>query len=558
MSDCELHGLRKDGSHVPIALGRNSLVIENVLQAAYTVLDLTEIHQGERDLVRFFELSLDLFCIANLDGFFVRVNSNFLRVLGFTSEELVSFPMVDFVHPADRKATLAAMTTLESGAPVTVFRNRYRDIHGDFHWFEWLCKRTPNERTVFAIARDVTQRVCMEQELRAREQRERDILENSTAVVYVKGADYRYQYVNQKFTDLFALNRGGIVGKTDYDLFPQKVADEFRKNDQRVIETAEVVNLQEIAPHADGDHTYVSVKFPLLDGAGKVDAVAGVSTDITVQIRAREMERELHFAQLVQQRLYPTADPLFPGMEVAGAARPAAIVSGDYFDYMIRDGQRLVIAVGDVAGHGFGPALEMVQVRTVLRMLLRSAASLQVAVEELNHWLCTDLGDSAFVTLLLAEIDMDRRECQYVGAGHEGFLFKANGETRRLPSTGLALGILPDASFFTSPPIPLVTGDLLALFTDGLTDAMNAADERFGVTRLVEVLGRHRDQPPAVLLETLFKVVFDFAKGRIIDDDMTAVLAKVLEPASLQQVMLAETVNDHKSIPNLAQKGSIP
>jgi serine/threonine-protein kinase len=126
------------------------------------------LRRAERDLVRFFELSLDLFCIAGLDGYFRRVNSNFTRVLGYTSEELVSRPFLEFVHPDDRERTLGEMVKLSQGLPVIRFCNRYRDTRGQYRWFEWTAKSIPEEGVIFAVARDVTERMDLEQQLRSR------------------------------------------------------------------------------------------------------------------------------------------------------------------------------------------------------------------------------------------------------------------------------------------------------------------------------------------------------------------------------------------------------
>jgi PAS domain S-box-containing protein len=112
--------------------------------------------QPERDLVRFFDLSLDLFCIAGLDGYFHRVNSNFTRVLGYTDRELASRPFIEFVHPEDRDKSMAEMTKLSQGLPVVHFQNRYRDVQGNYRCFDWTAKSIPEEGIVFAVARDVT------------------------------------------------------------------------------------------------------------------------------------------------------------------------------------------------------------------------------------------------------------------------------------------------------------------------------------------------------------------------------------------------------------------
>jgi sigma-B regulation protein RsbU (phosphoserine phosphatase) len=530
MAGRQLLGRQKNGASIPIAVGLNPIGAEGRRFVACTILDLTEFQRAERDMLRFFELSPDLFCIANLDGYFLRVNSNFSRVLGYTSDELRSRPFLDFVHPQDQQATRAIMARMARGLPVEWFQNRYRDARGEYHWFEWTCRPVTKEKTIFAVARDISQRIHMEQELAAREQREHTILDNTTAAVYVKGLDNRYQYVNQRFGDLFGVDRAGFVGKLDYDLFPRSMADQFSQNDGRVLESGETFSVEESFPHNDGKHTYISVKFPLLDAFGKVNALAGVSTDITVQVRAREMEREMQLAHIFQQKLYPIVDPLIPGIELAGAALPAVNVSGDYFDYMIRPGRRLVIAVGDVAGHGFGAALQMVEVRTMLRMLLRGAGFLKDATEDLNRWLCEDSGGNPFVTLLLAEIDLAQSTFQYLGAGHDALLIKANGRQKYLPSTSLALGVDLSARFAVSPILALEPADLLAIYTDGITDAANGSGERFGVPRLRGLLGRHHREPPKKLLDRLFAAAREFARGETIHDDMTAVLAKIAEP----------------------------
>ena len=130
-----------------------------------------------------------------------------------------------------------------------------------------------------------------------------------------------------------------------------------------VEKAAETIQVEEYAPHPDGLHTYVSTKFPLYDEEGQVSAVAGISTDVTDRIRARDAEEQFKTACHVQQRLYPVSPPSIPGFDIACRWVPAAQLCGDYFDYVWRDEKHLVIAVGDICGHGLGPALQMVETR---------------------------------------------------------------------------------------------------------------------------------------------------------------------------------------------------
>jgi PAS domain S-box-containing protein len=534
MAGRELRGRRKDGTEVPVAIGLNplgkgDLRVNPNCRVACSVMDLTTLKRAEQDLTRFFELSPDLFCIASVEGCFLRVNPNFARVLGYPDEVLRSRPFLDFVHPDDRTATQAATAEMAQGRPLVRFRNRYRTSHGDYRWFDWSAQAIPEEGTIFANARDITEQVRLEEELLARQRRERAILDNTPAVVYLKNSDGRYEYVNQQHADLFSLDPSKAIGKSDSELFPRAVADEFSKNDRQVLETKEPLTIQETVLKVDGLSTYISVKVPLFDAHGEVEAIAGISTDITDQIRVRETQEQLRLARAFQKKLYPAQAPVVAGLDTAGAAVPVAQVCGDYYDFIPCGPGQLKVAVGDVSGHGIGPALSMVAVRTMLRMLLRSGTDLAHAVGELNGMLCEDLPESSFVSLFLAEIDAPRRQIRYVGAGHDAWLFPAGGEVRRLESTGPLLGIVESARFEQTLASPLDCGDLFLLHTDGLSEAMNLDGEQFHSRRVVEVVSRHRHTSAEGVIQNLFTEMYEFTSGRTILDDMTVIAVKVSE-----------------------------
>jgi sigma-B regulation protein RsbU (phosphoserine phosphatase) len=217
------------------------------------------------------------------------------------------------------------------------------------------------------------------------------------------------------------------------------------------------------------------------------------------------------------------------GIDVAGSAFPATQMCGDYFDYIGLGPRRLLVALGDVSGHGVGPALQMTEVRATVRLLARLVGELPCMMADLNGMLCADMPESAFISFFLADIDVARRRLQYVGAGHDAFLIRADGTVMRLESTHDLLGINASISFSDVASTGISKGDALFLFTDGLSDARNAQDEEFSRKRAVDIVACHHGETVDRILGELYQAVFEFTSGRILTDDVTAVVVKVVE-----------------------------
>jgi len=530
MTGREVRGRRKDGTEITVAIGLNPMLSDGVVHVACTVMDYSPLQHAENTLLRFFDLSLDLFCIAGTNGYFLRINPNFTRILGYSEQELLQRPFVDFVHPDDVAATQAAVASLNVGEPVVQFRNRYQTLEGTYRWIEWNARAIPQEGTIFAVGRDVTDQVKFDLELQVREQRERAILENTPAVVYLKDIQGRYLYVNQRYSDLFSLDRTSLIGRTDYEIFPAELAKRFVDNDRHVLNSRKRITVRETAPHPEGLHTYVSVKFPLLDIEGEVAAVAGISTDITEHLKAQEIQDQLKLATIFQQKLFPEQAPSIAGLDLYGAAAPVTQLCGDYFDFIVTAPGRVTIVVGDVSGHGIGPALAMVEVRSILRGLLHDQSNGGFAdiLCKLNQLLVQDLPDGTFVSLFLAEIDMVRRQLIYAGAGHDALLFHPGRDWTHLRSTGPIVGLMNCVQFENVAPIPIHEGELLLICTDGVIEAMNQPRELFGRQRLGACIAQHHTLPSRKIIEHVFAQVLEFAAGQPIADDMTAVAAKLL------------------------------
>lgn len=164
--------------------------------------ELAERKQIQQQRDRFFNLSLDMLMIANLDGYFVHANPAWEQTLGFTPQELTAYPFIEFVHPADRAATQVALDLLAAGISVNSFENRYRCQDGSYKWLCWNAVPFLEERLVYAVARDVTDRKLAEQALQESEERFRATFEQAAVGICHCSLDGRFFLFNQKFCDI--------------------------------------------------------------------------------------------------------------------------------------------------------------------------------------------------------------------------------------------------------------------------------------------------------------------------------------------------------------------
>ena len=249
---------------------------------------LDDSHPTGDELRLFFDLSLDLMCIADFEGRFRRANAAWHEALGYSLEEILAVPYTHFVHPEDLAGTQAEARKLQEGEVTLCFENRYRRKDGTYIWLTWRAKPDVERRLILAVARDVTRQKEVEQELLSAVRIQQEIMDNTMAVAFIKDPEGRYQMVNRRWREIFDLKPEQILGKTDEEIFTPEMAAAFRENDRRVLEMGEPLITEELAPQTDGVHTYLSVKFPLKDICGRIHAVGGIATDITDRKRAEE------------------------------------------------------------------------------------------------------------------------------------------------------------------------------------------------------------------------------------------------------------------------------
>jgi sigma-B regulation protein RsbU (phosphoserine phosphatase) len=233
------------------------------------------------------------------------------------------------------------------------------------------------------------------------------------------------------------------------------------------------------------------------------------------------LKGDLEIARQIQFGLLPFAPYSQDGVAIRAAMRPANTVGGDYFDLIELGERRLGIVIGDVAGKGMPAALLMALLQGSLRTLLTAGLRGPDLIAKLNGHLHANIPSNRLVTLFYAEMDLATGEVRYVNGGHNPpFLLRADGGLERLPATAVALGIVPNLEP-EELRLTLAHGDRLFLYTDGITEAFNAADEEFGEERLEALLDLSRGEAAPGLIEAVQGGVLRFCAGEPPRDDMT-------------------------------------
>jgi phosphoserine phosphatase RsbU/P len=242
----------------------------------------------------------------------------------------------------------------------------------------------------------------------------------------------------------------------------------------------------------------------------------------------RRVAQELAIATQVHSRLFPQSMPQLKSLEYAGACIPARAVGGDYYDFLSLGPDRLGFVIADVAGKGIAAALLMANLQANLRSQFALALEQpQRMLQKVNRLFCDNTPDGAFATLFFGDYDDSSGFLRYVNCGHLcALLLRSDGSCDRLESTSTVLGIFKTWECAVGES-SLRRGDLLALYTDGVTESMDHSDEEFGEDRLIDSLRRHRHRPPQSVLTEVVADVRAFTPHEQ-HDDITLIIAKRL------------------------------
>ncbi|HKF22949.1 MAG TPA: SpoIIE family protein phosphatase [Candidatus Angelobacter sp.] len=240
----------------------------------------------------------------------------------------------------------------------------------------------------------------------------------------------------------------------------------------------------------------------------------------------RRAARELEIAKEVQLRLFPQTLPSLETLEYAGICIQARQVGGDYYDFLSLGQGRLGLVLGDISGKGIAAALLMANLQANLRTQYAMALDEpQRFLQSVNQLFCENTPDNAYASLFFAVYDDQARRLRYANCGHlSALVLHADTSLDRLDSTCMVLGLFRDWSCAMAE-CSLLAGDVLALYTDGITESLNGSGEEFGEERLIDVLQRHRGLEPQALLNSIVGEVRRFSPHEQ-HDDVTLIVAK--------------------------------
>lgn len=262
-----------------------------------------------------------------------------------------------------------------------------------------------------------------------------------------------------------------------------------------------------------------------------IASVAAIKVENSIlerdQYENERLREEMESAHNIQARLMPSQAPPVEGYDLTGISLPCYEVGGDYFDFLTHPSGDLFLALGDVSGKGLDAAITMSSLHASVQAQVEGGSSLQELQQRVNTYLCRTTPYNRFATLFSARLNPTTHRLRYINAGNAPALHLSTEGIHRLEATSMPVGMMPDCQPLEKS-VQLAPGDILAVFSDGLTEAENEVGEEFGLDRIEEVLQRYATSSTPKLRDKLDERLAEFAADQGSSDDLTVILLKRL------------------------------
>jgi sigma-B regulation protein RsbU (phosphoserine phosphatase) len=244
-------------------------------------------------------------------------------------------------------------------------------------------------------------------------------------------------------------------------------------------------------------------------------------------VEKKRLEAQLEVARQVQLALLPERDPEMEGFDISGYNFSTEEVSGDYYDFVKPYDDQLGLVIADVSGKGVPASLLMAFLRASLRSAIHVGYAPNVAMSKVNYLLWESIEQHQFVTAFYGMLDSTNRTLAFVNAGHNPLLILNPDGPRFIERGGLPLGLFKDTRYYEYY-LPIDSGQILVLYTDGATEAESPDGQEYGRSRLVDAVRRSRDRGAREMIDYIYNDIFDWTGGRGSGDDVTFVIIKAL------------------------------
>jgi phosphoserine phosphatase RsbU/P len=498
------------------------------------------------------------------EGQFLLANAALARIYGYASPEELLQSLTDinrrlYVQEGRRDEFVRLMQERDT---LTGFESQVYRKDGSAIWISENCRaiRTQSGRLLYyeGTVEDVTQRRQAEENLRNSETLYHSLVETMPQNVFRKDLQGRFTFANQQYCKHYRCKLEQILGKTDFDFFPKELAEQYQKDDQRVLATGQTYEIVEEHQPLGQKKTIVQVvKTPLHGSDGKIVGLQGIFWDITQQrladdrirrantqlaqsrkelrLRNLQMEDDLKMAREIQLAMLPQQYPTFPRAAAPADSAfhfthrylPTSAVGGDFYTVSALSSHEAGVFICDVAGHGIRSALVTAMIRALLEELKSLAGEPGEFLTKLNrdlHAILKHAGSPMLTTAFYLVADWKQRAMRYTNAGHPRPLHVRRGVDRVDPLVNRggksqpALGLFEEAVYQTSE-VTLAPQDLVMLFTDGLYEVQDAKHELYTQALLVNGVEKRLKLPAPQLFDELLEEIQRFsADGKFADD----------------------------------------
>lgn len=438
----------------------------------------------------------------------------------------------DLVHPDDMER-VGSEVRRYAEADVEEYTQVYRILtkSGDIRWIEDQTSvvrdaagvKTHNQ----GILVDITERKLAEDALRKSEEKFRRIVETAAEGFILMDEDLVIFEVNDAYCRMLGYSREEIIGKRPIDLATPEFRQFIAGNKEHIL-AKEYREFEGSVVAKDGRHVPILVHGNTLrDDQGQVIGNMAFITDMT------EHKKALALAGEVQKSLLPQDKPKVQGLDIAGRNVSCDEIGGNYFDFLWRRKSKkgpFSVVVGDISGHGVDSALLMTTARAFLRMRASQPGTISEIITAMNRHLTQDVLESGrFMTLFYLSIDPEAKRLDWVRAGHDpALIYDPNrDEFEELKGSGIALGVSEGFDYEENHHNGLANGQIIAVGTDGIWEAVNRDGEMFGKERLRNIIRSNADADAAQILNAVYDQLNEFTLGRKTEDDITLVIIKV-------------------------------